>query len=44
MARKVLPLIEPSGNPSSANGSVLSDDTYVEEGTLEPNDLEARLA
>jgi len=44
MAGKVLPSIETGGDPSSANGSVLSDDTYVEEGTPEPNDPEARLS
>lgn len=41
MAGKVLPSIETGSGPLSANGSVLSDDTYVEEeGTPEP---EARL-
>ena len=43
MAGKVLQSIETCGDPLSANGSVLSDDTY-EEGTPEPNDPEARLA
>jgi hypothetical protein len=44
MAGKVLPSIETSSDPLSANGSVLSDDTYVEEqGTPEPDDPEARL-
>lgn len=42
MAGKVLPSIETGGDPSSANGSVLSDDTYIE-GTPEPDDLEAWL-
>jgi hypothetical protein len=44
MAGKVLQSIETGGDPLSANGSVLSDDNYVEEGTPEPNDPEARLA
>jgi len=44
MAGEVLQSIETGGDPLSANGSVLSDDTYVEEGTPEPNDPEARLA
>jgi hypothetical protein len=44
MAGKVLPLIETGGDPLSANSSVLSDDTYVEEGTPEPNNPEARLS
>jgi hypothetical protein len=44
MAGTVLPSIETGGDPASANGSVLSDDTYVEEGTPEPNDPEERLA
>jgi hypothetical protein len=43
MAGKVLPSIETDGDPSSPNGSVLSDSTYVEEGTPEPDDPEARL-
>lgn len=44
MAGKVLPSIESGSNPLSANGSVLSDDTYIEEeGTPEPDDPEARL-
>jgi hypothetical protein len=43
MAGKVLPSIEAGGDPLSANGSVLSDSTYVEEGTPEPDDPEARL-
>jgi hypothetical protein len=44
MAGKVLLSIETGGDPLSANGSVLSDDTYVEEGTPEPNGPEARLS
>lgn len=43
MAGEVLQSIETWGDPVSANGSVLSDDTYVE-GTPEPNDPEAPLA
>jgi hypothetical protein len=44
MAGKVLPSIETGSDPLSATGSVLSDDTYVEEeGTPEPDDPEARL-
>jgi len=43
MAEKLLPSIETGGDPPSARSSVLSDDTYVEEGTPEPNDSEARL-
>jgi hypothetical protein len=43
MAEKLLPLIETSSDPLSARSSVLSDDTYVEEGTPELNDPEARL-
>jgi hypothetical protein len=44
MAGKVLPSIETDGDPSSVNGSVLSDGSYVEEGTPEPDDPEARLS
>jgi hypothetical protein len=44
MAMEVLPSIETGGDPASANGSVLSDDTYVEQGTPSPNDPEERLA
>ena len=40
---EVLQSIETGGDPAFANGSVLSDDTYEEEGTPEPNDPEARL-
>jgi hypothetical protein len=44
MAGMVLPSIETGSDPLSANISVLSDDTYVEEeGTPEPDDPEARL-
>ncbi|KAN0101514.1 hypothetical protein V8E51_012024 [Hyaloscypha variabilis] len=45
MADKVLPSIETAGSPLSVNGSIFSDDTYVEpEGTPEPDDPEGRLA
>jgi hypothetical protein len=44
MAGKVLPLIETDSDPLSVNGSVLSDGSYVEEGTPEPDDLEVRLS
>jgi hypothetical protein len=45
MADKVLPSIETAGSPLSVNGSIFSDDTYVEpEGTPEPDDPEERLA
>lgn len=43
MAGKVLQSIETWGDPASANGSVLSDDTY-EEGTPVPDDAEEWLA
>jgi hypothetical protein len=41
---EVLQSIETGGDPAFANGSVLSDDTYEEQGTPEPNDPETRLA
>jgi hypothetical protein len=44
MVRKVLLSIKTGDDPLSANGSVLSDNTYIEEETPEPNDSEARLS
>jgi hypothetical protein len=44
IAKKVLLLIKTSGDPLFANGNMISDNTYVEEGTSEPNGLEARLS
>jgi hypothetical protein len=43
ITRKVLLLIETNSNPSSANSNVLSDSTYIEKGTLEPDNPEMRL-
>jgi hypothetical protein len=43
MTKSVLPSIETGGDASSVNSSALSDNTYVEEGTPEPDDPEARL-
>jgi hypothetical protein len=44
MAKKVLPLIETNGDPLSPNSNVLSDGTYVEEGILKLDELEAWLS
>jgi hypothetical protein len=44
IAKKVLPLIETDNNPSSTNNSILSNNTYIEEETPEPNNPEAQLA
>jgi hypothetical protein len=44
MAGDVLQSIETGGGPLPANGSVLSDGTYEEERTPEPDDLKAWLS
>lgn len=44
IAGKVLLSIETGSDPLSASSSILSGGTYVEERTLEPDDLEARLS
>jgi hypothetical protein len=44
MAGTVLPLIETGSNPLSANISIFSNNTYIEEeGIPEPDNLEIRL-
>jgi hypothetical protein len=44
MARIVLLLIKTSSDPVSINNSILSNNTYIEEGIPKPNNLEKRLA